>query len=85
MTGGPQDVFVSGAALAVDCAAEIGFFPDIYHDDWFFFFDYASKGQLANSGLEATQLCYDPFASARQAAWQEFGDVLSKDSIRCCT
>ena len=27
MTGGSQDVFVSGAALAVDCNSDIGFFP----------------------------------------------------------
>ena len=78
MTEGSQDVFVSGAALAVDCSADIGFFPDIYNEDWLFFFDYASKGQLANSGLEATQLCYHPFAFARRAAWQEFGDVIAE-------
>jgi hypothetical protein len=77
-TGGAQDVFVSGAALAVDCAADIGFFPDIYNEDWLFFFDHASKGRLANSCLEATQLCYYPFANARRAAWQEFGDVIAE-------
>ncbi len=77
-TGGSQDVFVSGATLAVDCEADIGFFPDIYNEDWLFFFDYASKGQLANSCLEATQLCYYPFAHAPRAAWQEFGDVIAE-------
>ena len=77
-TGGAQDVFVSGAALAVDTAANIGFFPDIYNEDWLFFFDYTSKGQLANSCLEATQLRYDPFANSRRAAWQEFGDVIAE-------
>lgn len=78
MTGGLQDVFVSGAALAVDCTAHLGFFPDIYNEDWLFFHDYASKGQLANSALEATQLCYYPFAFAQRAAWQEFGDVIAE-------
>jgi hypothetical protein len=78
MTAGFQDVFVSGAVLAVDTAADIGFFPDIYNEDWLFFYDYASKGQLANSGLEATQLCYYPFAFAQRAAWQEFGDVIAE-------
>jgi len=78
MTEGSQDVFVSGAALAVDSAADIGFFPDIYNEDWLFFFDYAAHGQLANSGLEATQLCYYPFTFARRAAWQEFGDVIAE-------
>ena len=78
MTGGAQDVFVSGAALAVDCDSDIGFFPDIYNEDWFFFFDAASRGQLGNSDLEATQLVYYPFAKAERAGWQEFGDVLAE-------
>ena len=78
VTGGSQDVFVSGAALAVDCESDIGFFPDIYNEDWFFFFDAASKGELGNSHLKATQLYYYPFANAERAAWQEFGDVLAE-------
>ena len=77
-TRGSQDVFVSGAALAVDCDADIGFFPEIYNEDWLFFFDDASNGRLANSSLKATQLCYYPFANPRRAAWQEFGDVLAE-------
>jgi hypothetical protein len=78
LTRESQDVFVSGAALAVDCGADIGFFPDIYNEDWLFFLDNASNGQLANSCLKATQLAYYPFANARRAAWQEFGDVLAE-------
>ena len=78
MTAGSQDVFVSGAALAVDCDSHVGFFPDIYNEDWFFFFDAASEGRLGNSYLKATQLVYYPFANAERAAWQEFGDVLAE-------
>jgi hypothetical protein len=78
MTGEFQDVFVSGAAVAVDCDADIGFFPDIYNEDWLFFFDDAASGQLVNSYLKATQLCYYPFANPQRAAWQEFGDVLAE-------
>jgi hypothetical protein len=78
MTNGKQDVFVSGAALAVDCDADIGFFPDIYNEDWLFFFDNASEKKLANSYLTATQLVYSPFADPQRAAWQEFGDVLAE-------
>ena len=78
LTGGSQDVFVSGAALAVDCASDIGFFPNIYNEDWFFFFDAASKGQLGNSYLKATHLAYYPFANAQRAASQEFGDILAE-------
>ena len=78
MTEGSQDVFVSGAALAVDCDIDIGFFPDIYNEDWLFFFDDAARGRLANSCLKATQLCYYPFAKPQRAAWQEFGDVIAE-------
>jgi hypothetical protein len=77
-TGGLQDVFITGAALAVDCEQDIGFFPDIYNEDWLFFFDNASRGQLGGSGREVTQLRYDPFADPERAAWQEFGDVLAE-------
>jgi hypothetical protein len=78
MTRGSQDVFVSGATLAVQCDSDVGFFPDIYNEDWFFFFDAAAKGRLGNSYLKATQLAYYPFANAKRAAWQEFGDVLAE-------
>jgi hypothetical protein len=77
-TRGPQDVFVSGAALAVNCDEEIGFFPDLYNEDWLFFFDDASAGRLGNSHRRATQLVYDPFADPQRAAWQEFGDTLAE-------
>ena len=77
-TGGLQDVFITGAALAVDCQQNIGFFPDIYNEDWLFFFDNASRGKLGSSGREVTQLAYEPFADPDRAAWQEFGDVLAE-------
>jgi len=78
LTGESQDVFVTGAALAVDCTADTGFFPDIYNEDWLFFYDDASHGRLASSGLKVTQLRYHPFADPQRAAWQEFGDVLAE-------
>jgi hypothetical protein len=78
ITGAPQDVFVSGAALAVDAGADVGFFPDLYNEDWLFFFDYVAEKRLANSGFKVTQLRYDPFTNPRRAAWQEFGDLLAE-------
>jgi hypothetical protein len=78
MTGGSQDVFVTGAALAVDCQQSHGFFPDIYNEDWLFFYDAAAAGRLGSSGRAVTQLRYDPFGDPRRAAWQEFGDVLAE-------
>jgi hypothetical protein len=78
MTGGTQDVFVTGAALAVDCHWNIGFFPDIYYEDWQFFYDAHSAGRLGRSGHKVTQLEYKPFDDPLQAASQEFGDVLAE-------
>jgi hypothetical protein len=78
MTRGRQDVFVTGAALAVDCQQKTGFFPNIYNEDWLFFYDDAAHGRLGSSGHEVTQLRYDPFDDARRAEWQEFGDALAE-------
>jgi hypothetical protein len=77
-TGAFQDVSVSGSALAVACAAPIGFFPDIYNEDWLFFYHDIEARQLGSSGLNATQLRYDPFKDPGRAAGQEFGDVLAE-------
>jgi hypothetical protein len=77
-TGGAQDVFLSGAALAVDVQQDVGFFPDIYNEDWLFFYNDVTNGQIGSSARKITQLCYEPFADPRRAAWQEFGDVLAE-------
>jgi hypothetical protein len=77
-TGGFQDVNVSGSALAVDCTAGIGFFPDIYNEDWLFFYKDAVRRRLGWSGHYATQLEYDPFEDPCRAARQEFGDMLAE-------
>jgi hypothetical protein len=77
-TGEFQDVFVSGSALAVHGAKATGFFPNVYNEDWLFFYPDAALGKLGASGLPATQLVYDPFKEPARAAWQEFGDVLAE-------
>jgi hypothetical protein len=77
-TGRFQDVFVSGSALAVNCAVPFTFFPDIYNEDWLFFYHDAANGRLGASGHRATQLRYDPFAYPQRAANQEFGDVIAE-------
>ena len=73
-----QGVFVSGSALAVNCKVSFAFFPDIYNEDWLFFYRDAAEGRLGHSGHFATQLRYDPFANPRRAAGQEFGDVIAE-------
>lgn len=73
-----QDVFVSGSALAVDCRVPFDFFPDLYNEDWLFFYRDAAEERLATPGSLAEQLPYDPFADPRRAAGQEFGDVIAE-------
>jgi hypothetical protein len=73
-----QDVFLSGSVLAVDCTAPLGFFPDIYNEDWLFFYHDAATGRLGSSGVTATQISYDPFADPMRAAGQEFGDIIAE-------
>jgi hypothetical protein len=73
-----QGVFVSGSALAVDCTVSFDFFPDIYNEDWLFFYRDTLEGRLGYSGHFATQLKYNPFADPQRAAGQEFGDVIAE-------
>ena len=77
-TGATQDIFVSGSVLAVNCRKATGFFPDIYNEDWLFFYDDARSGRLGWSRRNATQLPYDPFDQTRRAERQEFGDVVAE-------
>lgn len=56
----------------------VGFFPEIYNEDWLFFHDNVAHGRMGSSAGKITQLRYDPFADPRRAAWQEFGDVLAE-------
>jgi glycosyltransferase involved in cell wall biosynthesis len=77
-TGGYQDVFISGSVLGVHCAEAVAFFPEIYNEDWFFFYHAAEARRLGRHDRDATQLCYDPFADPQRAAGQEFGDVMAE-------
>jgi hypothetical protein len=79
--GEDQDVFVSGSVLAVDCTAPFDFFPDIYNEDWLFFYRNVAARELASPGLQATQMeqmKYNPFADPQRAAREEFGDVIAE-------
>ena len=78
LAGLPQDNFVTGSALGVNCADQpLPFFPDIYNEDWFFFSRQAANRQLSDVG-EARQEPYDPYASTQRAREEEFGDLLAE-------
>ena len=76
--GDPQDVFVAGSVLAVNCEYPVSFFPEIYNEDWFFFYDEVQARRVGCSQRYASQLQYDPFGNPRRARQQEFGDVLAE-------
>jgi hypothetical protein len=76
-----QDVFVSGSVLAVDCTGPFDFFPDIYNEDWFFFYRSVADGRMASPGVQTTQMKqvrYNPFTDPLRAAREEFGDVIAE-------
>jgi hypothetical protein len=76
-TGGPQESFIGGGALAVRVARTIGFFPNIYNEDWFFLLDDGALRPAAVTGI-VIQNAYDPYADPERARSEEFGDCLAE-------
>lgn len=85
LTGGAQDTFIGGGAMAIRSAGGYWpFFPNIYNEDWLFLFGlmlWQKQARVALSG-ELRQLPQDPFREPRIAADQEFGDVLAEGLAR---
>ncbi|TMR08602.1 hypothetical protein ETD86_47030 [Nonomuraea turkmeniaca] len=77
LTGGDQDSFVGGGALAVETTRNPSFFPNIYNEDWFYLLDETSLRRLAVTG-KVKQRPYDPFDRHIRARDQELGDVLAE-------
>lgn len=76
--GGKQGTFASAGAMGVRCDRDdLGFFPNIYSDDWFFFYEEAASHKIIKVG-ESKQRRYDPFADPERAAREEFGDLLAE-------
>jgi hypothetical protein len=73
MTGGFQETYIGGGALAVDVRKVKSFFPGIYNEDWFFLLSCrpAVVGRVE-------QAAYDPFLSRGRATMEEFGDCLAE-------
>ncbi|MEV0618010.1 hypothetical protein AB0I81_32125 [Nonomuraea sp. NPDC050404] len=77
LTGGHQDSFLGGGALAVETFRNPSFFPNVYNEDWFYLLDDTSLRRLAVTGM-VRQRAYDPFDRPARARDQEFGDVLAE-------
>ncbi|HET9142086.1 hypothetical protein, partial [Actinophytocola sp.] len=76
-TGGFQDTFIGGGALAVGEASMRSFFPSIYNEDWFFLLDDAKLRPTTVTG-SVKQNPYDPFANDKRAREEELGDCLAE-------
>jgi hypothetical protein len=78
LRGAPQENFVTGGALGVNCADQpLELFPDIYNEDWFFFADHAAAADVVSVG-EARQARFNPFRHPGRATTEEFGDLLAE-------
>lgn len=71
-----QDIFISGSALGIEPTKVESFFPNIYNEDWLFYYDAVRNRNAVLSG-NVRQLPYNPF-DPRRAASEEFGDVLAE-------
>jgi glycosyltransferase involved in cell wall biosynthesis len=76
--GGDQGTFASAGAMGVRCDRDgMGFFPNIYNEDWFFFAEDAADHKIAKVGTSRQQV-YNPYEHPRRAIKEEFGDVLAE-------
>jgi hypothetical protein len=78
LAGADQGIFISGAALGVNCSdLPMDVFPDIYNEDWFAFAREAEKADVGCAG-KARQSAFNPFEDPQRAAREEFGDVVAE-------
>lgn len=76
-SGPVQDVFIGAGALLVDVTGDVPFFPSVYNEDWLFWHDFAVRRGIGDAGT-VLQVAFNPFADARRARQEEFGDVLAE-------
>jgi hypothetical protein len=76
--GGQQDTFASAGGMGVHVDRDdLAFFPNIYNEDWFFFFEEAANRKIIKVG-ESMQVEYDPYDDPERAVKEEFGDLLAE-------
>jgi hypothetical protein len=79
-SGGWQETFIGGGALAVEVKRNRSFFPNVYNEDWFFVLDAGKRLQSVASVGQVLQYPYDPYRVDRARA-EEFGDVLAEGTF----
>jgi hypothetical protein len=76
--GGAQGTFASAGGMGVRCDRDdLGFFPNIYNEDWFFFSEEAAGHKIARVG-SSRQREYNPYEDPERAVKEEFGDLLAE-------
>jgi hypothetical protein len=77
--GGSQESFIGSGAIVVEAERTPSFFPNIYHDVWFYMLDdvVGALQPVATIG-RVIQRYYEPFRNPDRARAEEFGDVLAE-------
>lgn len=68
--------FLSGSCLFVRCDAPVGFFPQIYNEDWIFMAPHMACGKVCSFG-SIRQEPYDPFSDSSRPVFQEPGEIIA--------
>lgn len=77
-SGGKQETFIGGGALAVEVKRNHSFFPNIYNEDWFYVLDGGKCLQSVATVGKVIQKAYDPYRNTERARNEELGDVLAE-------
>jgi len=78
--------FLSGSCLFVRSDADIGFFPQIYNEDWIFMAPHIERSSICSLG-SIRQEIYDPFSDPSRPAFQEPGEIIADGLfalLACC-
>ena len=76
--GGEQGKFAGAGGMGVRCDRhDLGFFPNIYNEDWLFFSEEAATRKIILVG-SSLQRKYDPYEDPERAVKEEFGDLLAE-------
>jgi hypothetical protein len=79
LSGGRQDQFIGGGALAIRVSDSTPHFPHVYNEDWLFMLPMLARRRrsivLAGSLIQDP---FDPFADVTAGVRQEWGDVLAE-------
>ena len=67
--------FLSGSCLFVQTDRPVGFFPQIYNEDWIFMAPEIAQGHVLSLG-SVKQVPYDPFCDDSLSVFQEPGEII---------